>query len=1507
MNVAVSLSLVCIVPVSTIEIPPLPETGPTLRAIVDNSCFIGAYSVPTDENDRGVLGACSGWKKCEPGFYCVDGTKHPCPAGRYGESSGLAHAACDGPCPAGYFCPRQSSNRVEYACGGSGLYCPEGSGVPLHVRAGFYTVGGDSNDHKNMTRSNEKLCEAGYYCVGGVKRACPAGRYGSYTGMGLDSTGYETQGDRSNKCKAGYGIISTDSECEEAAESMKVGFVSPYSNKSHPSGCIYRHGNNQYNSLIFFNTYPFSQTELTQPHNPSVTGWESVCTIQLPCTGTCSAGFYCPSGSTSPRQVECNAGEPNDEVKQFCPEGSGKPSMLRLGGHLEEIYPNSHFALPSSGTLEELSQRKAEELCQSGHFCLNGLQFPCPAGRYGERRGELNPNCTGPCLEGYYCPPGSISSMERKCIGAHVYCPPSSSKPTRVAVGFFSVGNYEDEHTATRYGKIASNVPSIMTAQKICNAGTYCINGTQFQCPAGRYGATNGLSSSECSGPCEAGSYCPTSSVRKNQKNCTNPSVFCPTGSVRPLPVHTGYYSIGNKGYKLQGDLTNKCHPGYKEIRSSEVCREAALDLNSSFVSVLSDSSAPAGCVFKKLENTLFYNSHPTTPSLYPSRPEVYGWHQVCEIDGTLRTKEIHCEQGHWCSGGKRYECPSGRYGATLGLTTPSCSGQCAAGFYCPTASIEATQNQCGSANVYCPEGSSSPTHVLQGYHTVVTSRSETNASVFTPNVAALYTKEVALEIRPFFASCVNASNYTQCRNSWNPVREFVVVEDPDSTMNIRSAQVQCTPGYYCIEGIRYICPAGRYGSLYGETRPQCEGFAKAGYFTPPGSYSPTQYRCGERLQQAVYCPEGSVTPRLADIGFWTTSPNVKIRNSSTECDRTSTDTKSTTDQWGMPIMVKACKMYPHDELHFTLYNDDGDLFTRTAQVPCPPGSWCRDGHRFQHPPGRYGSAPNSVHPLGEGECTAGFYCKSGSTSPMQFACGDGNTDGAENIYCPAGSGSPTPVDSGYYTSLGWKYTSEVKQPFAKVQNLNVLYTREIFFTLEEYESWKGGRLDLGDVPFRANGISRDAEIRLSDGTWKIHFFDVAANPMKASSPKHGNTSMKYEQILCEIGHWCHKGVREACPKGRYGGERGLTTELCSGPCAPGYICPEGSYRQDQLECGHDHPDPTSVYCPSGDIDLALNPKDSRGSHLIDVNDKKSAANTGSWKYINVSKGYYTIGGEGITNKTRFAQRPCEDGHYCVKGRKIRCPAGRYGATWKLSSIECSGKCEAGYFCPPGSNSSTQKKCGDEEGIRSPCYNTPTGTVESTRRSGERRCEYSHDQKLAKRWPEQMEDYGNGWRTVHHFEDEWLSDGQPRHYHYHKSVHHRSRVKSSGLPASVFCPKGSSLPTNVRPGFYTIGGNETTNKTRIDEVPCETGYFCEQGMKFQCPPGRYGDRKGLTEEHCSGFCPAGYQCPWNTTTPKECPPGHYSSGGWAFCVACPRSKGTESHQTCRTGRKCCNM
>ena len=714
------------------------------------------------------------------------------------------------------------------------------------------------------------------------------------------------------------------------------------------------------------------------------------------------------------------------------------------------------------------------------------------------------------------------------------------------------------------------------------------------------------------------------------------------------------------------------------------------------------------------------------------------------------------------------------------------------------------TQNESGGANVYCPEGSPLPIPVKAGFHTI------------RDKIIKLSTVEESKNKRPFFHTCANASNYSDCINKWEPIRRFKIVEDPDTTMNIRVTEVQCTPGYYCQDGLRFICPAGRYGNQHGETRHLCSGPASAGHFTPPGSTSPTQYKCGTRLQQAVFCPEGSTTPHPVRIGYWTNSPNVTLRNTSTLCHRNNTD----------------CKTYFYDEMHYPFYNDAGDLDIRTEELPCPAGHWCRDGHRYEIRPGYFGRERYEINPLGNGKCYKGFYCIAASTTPHQYPCGHAN------VYCPTGSGSPTPVDIGHYTSLGWKYISAVDVINQTVQN-------------------------------------------------KI-----------APSLKHGNTSIKYEQRLCEVGHWCKDGYREACPKGRYGAVTGLTTELCSGSCEPGYICPVGSYKKDQLECGWNHSNPTSVYCPSGDNDMSFV-------------DRKSPGNTGSWRYIEVSKGHYTIGGEKFTNKTRFAQRPCDKGHYCEGGRKIRCPAGRYGATMKLSNISCSGECDAGYYCPPGSISKQEKICGDVEGVRSPCYVTSTGLVENARRSGERRCEFSH-QPHRKRHPELMEDFGNGWKTVHHYEDEFLSFGQPRHYHYHISQHHRSRVKSSGEPASVFCPKGSGLPTGVQYGYYTIGGNETTNKTRVSETICETGYFCEQGMKFRCPPGRYGSAKGLTTEFCSGYCPAGHMCGWNTTTPLECKPGYYASGGWSNCSRCgslanPRETRTESMQTCRTGRKCCNM
>lgn len=60
--------------------------------------------------------------------------------------------------------------------------------------------------------------------------------------------------------------------------------------------------------------------------------------------------------------------------------------------------------------------------------------------------------------------------------------------------------------------------------------------------------------------------------------------------------------------------------------------------------------------------------------------------------------------------GGILQQCPSGRYGASEGMTSPQCTGECYAGFYCPSGSVSPTQFECGGPEVFCPSGSAWPT-----------------------------------------------------------------------------------------------------------------------------------------------------------------------------------------------------------------------------------------------------------------------------------------------------------------------------------------------------------------------------------------------------------------------------------------------------------------------------------------------------------------------------------------------------------------------------------------------------------------------------------------------------------------------------------------------------------------------------------------------------------------------------------------------------------------------------
>lgn len=255
--------------------------------------------------------------------------------------------------------------------------------------------------------------------------------------------------------------------------------------------------------------------------------------------------------------------------------------------------------------------------------------------------------------------------------------------------------------------------------------------------------------------------------------------------------------------------------------------------------------------------------------------------------------------------------------------------------------------------------------------------------------------------------------------------------------------------------------------------------------------------------------------------------------------------------------------------------------------------------------------------------------------------------------------------------------------------------------------------------------------------------------------------------ILCR-GYFCLNGVRSPCPAGRYGNIRGLTTSDCSGLCPPGHYCLEGSSIPTQFRCprgrygksdniiskiANIYPtifqlgssygltkDVCSGYCSPGYhcneastsdknsqcavlrqeeisfdawreiVDNSLIPGEKELVYLNDFEahvDKFELAYQGFVSFVMnepnsvycpkgsgipllVLPGYYTI---GFNKTTRHDQRKCPAGTYCDKGVRYDCPGGTYGAFERLRTPECSGKCSKGFYCPPGSTSSRQYPC----------------------------------------------------------------------------------------------------------------------------------------------------------------------------------------------------------------------
>ena len=81
----------------------------------------------------------------------------------------------------------------------------------------------------------------------------------------------------------------------------------------------------------------------------------------------------------------------------------------------------------TEGVTAETADRERE--CPENSFCKDGELKLCPKGKFGNQKGNSDPNCSGDCLAGFNCPEGSNVNNKEACapIGdlnpRKYYCP----------------------------------------------------------------------------------------------------------------------------------------------------------------------------------------------------------------------------------------------------------------------------------------------------------------------------------------------------------------------------------------------------------------------------------------------------------------------------------------------------------------------------------------------------------------------------------------------------------------------------------------------------------------------------------------------------------------------------------------------------------------------------------------------------------------------------------------------------------------------------------------------------------------------------------------------------------------------------------------------------------------------------------------------------------------------------------------------------------------------------
>ncbi|XP_075462631.1 uncharacterized protein LOC142498007 [Ascaphus truei] len=858
-----------------------------------NICPTGFYCV-SDNESLGIPVP----KLCPTGYYCPLGasliTVYPCPAGTYGQKSGASSKSDCEPCPAGMYCSSEGLNQPTGYCH-AGYYCSQGAVNPTPITPRVPSA-------VNALPEND-ICPAGHFCPNGTRLPvpCPPGSYSTASGL--------RSHDECPPCPAGRYCAQTGLSDLSQALPCSPGYVCK-EGSSVPCPSYGIHGYR------------------------------------------CPVGFYCPSGASIELPCDLGTFSPMPGASSCLPCPAGR-SCMHISTVAPVSCPHGHYCP---------AMTKAPIPCPEGTFnplegALSSVSCKrCPAGRY--CNGEANWEPDGLCSAGYYCEGEAADPIPLKtaqfllngpCPLGH-YCPEGTQSPKPCPVGTLknaTGGSTVESCVPCSAGHFCASV-GLSSPTGVCAAGFYCpanfisVGPTAFLCPKGHFCTAGAVHPAPCptgqyqpnSGsdfciPCQPGFYC-QETVAGNPRHCP-PHSYCPAGALYPFPCPDGTFTARDEsGLREKGECL-PCPPG-------QYCRGGKLQ---------GPCAAGHFCLAGSSEYT------PYVQNFSRSSLSECHWGQMCAAicpagfycpEGTILPKPcpantlraspgarhredcLSCPLGHWCKEGNSAPapCPAGHYCSGVNQTDPSqtvapqecpvhtyrnlpgaerpgdCQ-QCPRGYFCRMPGIALFKDYPCPPGHWCP-GMTDPVSCHAG-----TLRTEPGAA--------------------------SAQDCEYCPAGY-------YCPDPAMTRQVNIIGIPCRPGYECPLGSisETICRAGSYCTSRTGTPPLCPG----GYFCPEGS---SKYNTSRQICTFPhYCPPGS--PHMMPCtGGYTAVQVVGVRDSAEKscksCEAGTYRSSSATDLTCQPCPAGfSCPHGVESYLQYPCQPGYYCLFSSTAPVPCPPGTY---------------------------------------------------------------------------------------------------------------------------------------------------------------------------------------------------------------------------------------------------------------------------------------------------------------------------------------------------------------------------------------------------------------------------------------------------------------------------------------------------------------------------------------------------------------------------------------